>query len=188
MPAVSAPILHAQPESIASENPAPPSTYSSHIPTSTCGVQALAKIDAAAILPQTKSTPGSSTIEPSTPSESSVVWAKALEIIKKRLSDNSLPPLDLTSLISQSAEENIAVVVKELNAAQGDNNRKRRSYTRQLGKILKSVEKYTKVVDTAIQSNPQVSALVWAGILAIMRVRIGVLSLGVDSILILFDG
>ena len=39
-----------------------------------------------------------------------------------------------------------------------------------IGKILKRVEKYSKVVDTAVQSNPQVSALVWAGIRAIMQV------------------
>ena len=40
-----------------------------------------------------------------------------------------------------------------------------------LGKILKVVEKYSKVVDIAVQCNPQVSALVWAGVWAIMRVR-----------------
>ena len=41
-----------------------------------------------------------------------------------------------------------------------------------LGKILKSVEKYSKVVDIAVQSNPQVTALVWAAVWAIMRVCI----------------
>ena len=159
---------------------APPSTSSSQIPTPTCEVQALPKIAAhAAILPQAKSTPGPGAAEPSTPS--SVVWAKVSEITKKKLSDYSLPPLDFTSLTSQSAEENIAAVVKALNAVQEDDMKKRWSYTRcgkevivveRLGKILKSVEKYSKVVDTAIQSNPQVSALVWAGVSAIMRVRI----------------
>ena len=43
-----------------------------------------------------------------------------------------------------------------------------------LGKILRSVEKYSKVVDTAIQTSPQVSALVWAGVWAIMRVKYSV--------------
>ena len=78
------------------------------------------------------------------------------------------------------AEENIEAVVKALITAQEDDKKKRWSYTwrgkevifvEHLGKALKSVEKYTKVVDTAISSNPQVSGLVWAGILAIMRVR-----------------
>ena len=129
----------------------------------------------AAILSETKSI---SVIQPS--SQSSMVWAKALEITKKKLSNSSLPPLDITNLTSQSAEENMAAVVQALNIAQEDDKKKRWSYTwrgkevivvERLGKILKSVEKYSKAVDTAIQSNPQVAALVWAGVLAIMRVR-----------------
>ena len=123
---------------------------------------------------------GSNTSDQPTAAASSV-WAKALEIAKRKLSDNNLPPLDLTNLTSQSAEENIGAVIRALNAAQEDDRKKRWSYTwrgkevivvERLGKILKSVEKYSKVVDTAIQSNPQVSALVWAGVWAIMRVRI----------------
>ena len=183
---VSAPLVqisHPQSESIARDNPAPHST-SPYILTPTCQVQASAIIDVhAQILPQTKSTADPDVIEPSTPS--SVVWAKVLEITKKKLGDNSLPPLNLTNL-TQSAEENIAAVVKALNTTQEDNRKKRWSYTwrgkevivvERLGKILKSVEKYSKAVDTAIQSNPQVAALVWAGVWAIIRVRIDVLSL-----------
>ena len=41
-----------------------------------------------------------------------------------------------------------------------------------LGKIVRSIEKYSTVVGTAIQCDPQVSAIVWAGILGIMRVCI----------------
>ena len=70
-------------------------------------------------------------------------------------------------------------VVNALNMSQEDDMKKRWSYpwrgkkiivVERLGKILKHVEKYTKVVDIAIQSNPQVSALVWAGIWVILRV------------------
>ena len=70
-------------------------------------------------------------------------------------------------------------VVNALIMSQEDDMKKRWNYTwrgkkiivvKRLGKILKNVEKYTKVVDIAIQSNPQVSALVWAGIWAILRV------------------
>ena len=113
----------------------------------------------------------------------SVVWAKALQITKKKLGDNSLPPLDLTNITSQSAEENIRAVVRALNISQEDKKKKRWSYTwrgrevivvERLGKILRSVEKYSKVVDTAIQTSPQVSALVWAGVSAIMRVKYSV--------------
>ena len=162
---------------IASENTASPST-------STCHIQALAKTGVhAAVLPQMKSTQCPDVIEPSSPS--SVVWAKALEIATKKLSDNNLPPLNLTNLTSQSAEENIEAIIKALNTIQEDDKKKRWSYiwhgkevivVERLGKILKSMEKYSKVVNTVIQINPQVSALVWAGVWAIMRVRIGFLS------------
>ncbi|KAF8432508.1 hypothetical protein BGX38DRAFT_1263247 [Terfezia claveryi] len=111
----------------------------------------------------------------------SQVWAKALELAEKKLNDNNLPPLNLTNLTSQSAEENIEAVVKVLNTVQEDDKKKRWSYTwrgkevvvvERLGKILKNMEQYTKVVDTAIQSNPQVSALVWAGVRVIMQVAL----------------
>ena len=110
-----------------------------------------------------------------------MVWAKVLEITKKKLNDNNLPPLNLTNLTSQSAKENIEAIIKALDTLQKDNKIKRWSYSwrgkkviivERLGKILKSAEKYSKVVDTAIQINPQMSALVWAGIWAIMQVRI----------------
>ncbi|KAF8436100.1 hypothetical protein BGX38DRAFT_1262515, partial [Terfezia claveryi] len=130
-------------------------------------------------------TQGSSTVSVSAPivqiSHSSEVWTKALELAEKKLKDSNLPPLNLTNLTSQSAEENIQAVVKALNAVLEDDRKKRWSYTwrgkevvvvERLGKILKNVEQYTKVVDIAIQSNPQVSALVWAGVRGIMQVAL----------------
>ena len=104
-----------------------------------------------------------------------------MKIAGEKLANNKLPPLDLTTLNSQLAEENIGSVIEMLNTLQGDEKKKRWSYTwhgkevivvESLGKIIKSMEKYSKIVDTAIQTNPQVSALVWAGIWGIMRVRI----------------
>ncbi|KAF8436093.1 hypothetical protein BGX38DRAFT_100554 [Terfezia claveryi] len=172
---VSAPIVqisHSQSKSIASENPVPSSTYGSNIPTSSCQAQASAAIVVPAVPPQTKS--------------ASQVWAKTLELAEKKLNDNNLPPLNPTNLTSQSAEENIEAVIKALNTVQKDDKKKRWSYTwrgkkvivvERLGKLLKNVEKYSKVVDIAIQANPQVSALVWAGVWGIMRVRIDAVSL-----------
>ena len=115
------------------------------------------------------------------PPHSSIVWVQALEIAKKKLCKNNLPPLDLTSLTSQSAEQNIQTVFKSLNTLQEDEQKRRWSYTwrgkeviivERLGEILRSVEKYSKIVDTAIQCNPQVGALVWAGIQGIMQVAL----------------
>ncbi|KAF8428005.1 hypothetical protein BGX38DRAFT_435818 [Terfezia claveryi] len=168
---VSAPIVqisHSQSESITSENPAPSSTYGSNIQTSSCQAQASAEIIVqAAAPPQTKS--------------ALQVWAKALEFAEKKLADNNLPPLNLTNLTSQSAEENIEAVIEALNTVQKDHKKKRWSYTwrgkevivvERLGKILKEVEKYSKVVDIAIQAKPEVGALVWAGVRGIMQVAL----------------
>lgn len=72
-------------------------------------------------------------------------------------------------------------VVNTLIILENDNRKKGWSYTwggkkvivvEQLGKILKQVTPYTKVLDIAIQANTQVRALVWAGVRAIMQVRI----------------
>ena len=180
---ISAPIIqvsYSQSEPIASENPASPSTCAPHTPASSCQVQASAKIDIQpAVQPQAKPIPGLDVIEPL--SHSSIVWAKALQVAKKKLEDSNLPQLDLTNLTSQSAEENIQAVIKALNTLLEGDKRKRWSYTwrgkeviivERLGRILRIVEKYSKAVDMAIQSNPQVSALVWAGVCAIMRVCI----------------
>ena len=84
-------------------------------------------------------------------------------------------------LNSHSAEDNIEAIVKGLHNLQVDEEKKKWSYpwrgkkvivVERLAKILKCVERYTKVVDVAVQSNPQVSAFVWAGVWAILRVRI----------------
>lgn len=158
-------ISHLQSKPTASENLAPPSTP--NIPAPTWQV------------PPTKSTSNLDDVQPS--SYSSMVWAKALEIAKKKLSENNLPPLSHADLTSQSAAENIDCVVDVLKTLNRDDEKKSWRYTwrgkevivvKRLGKILKGVDKYSGVVGTAIQSNPQVGALVWAGILVIMRVRI----------------
>lgn len=158
-------ISHLQSEPTASENLAPPSTPNIPVPTWQ--------------VPPTKLTSNLDDVQPS--SYSSMVWAKALEIAKKKLSENKLPPLSHAGLTSQSAEENIGCVMNVLDTLNRDDEKKRWRYTwrgeevivvKRLGKILKGVDKYSGVVGTAIQSDPLVSALVWAGILVIMRVRI----------------
>ena len=109
-----------------------------------------------------------------------MVWTKALKIAKRNLSEKNLPPPDLTNLTLQSAGENIEAVFKALNNIQEDDKKKRWSYTwhgkkvvvvEHLRKILKTVEKYSKIVDTAVQHHPEVTALVWAGVRAILQVR-----------------
>ena len=169
-----------QSKPITSSKPAPLSTSAPHTPTSTSQVQTPATVNLhAAVLPETKSTPVPEIIEPSSPS--AMIWTKALDLIKKKLRDNNLPPLDLMNLTSQSMEENIEAVVIALNSFQKDNKKQQWSYTwrgkevivvEHLGKFLKIAEKYSKVVDTAIASSAPVGTLVWAGVRAIMQVRI----------------
>lgn len=140
-----------------------------------------------AVLPQ--STAGPDVITPSPCS--SIVCTKALDIANKKLSDSNLYLRELTS---RSAERKIEAVIKALNTSQEDDKKKRWSYTwrgkevivvERLGKILGGVEKYSKIVNTAIQSNPQVSGasqvevwtsvlarLVWASVWDIVRVCI----------------
>ena len=161
--------LYPQPEPTANYNL---STYAPHI--CTCQVQTSVKVVVdLEVLPQTTARPN--IMEPSS------VWVKTLEIANKKLSDNKLPPLDLANLTSPLAEENIQAIVRELNTIQEDGKKQRWSYTwrgkkvivvERLGEILKSMQNYTKVADIAVQSNPKISALVWAGVYAIMRVRI----------------
>ena len=155
-------------KSIASKNPAP------HIQTSTCQGQAPARV--AEVLPTL--TLGPDATEP--PPHSSV-WDTALDIAQEKLREYSLPELDLTNLTSQSAIANIEAVFNKLNVLQEDVKKKRWSFNwhgkdviivEQLGKILRSVDKYSKVVDTVIQVDPQVSAIVWASIRAMMQVSI----------------
>lgn len=133
------------------------------------------------VQPETKSTSGPDIID--------VAWAAALKIAKTKLGDSF--PLELTNL---TPGDNIRSVIEVLNTLQKDEKKKRWSYTwrgrkvvivERLGRILKIVEPYSKVVDTAIQANPQVAALVWAGVWAIMRVGIN-LTLSTQTILMIW--
>ena len=171
-----APIIRVSPsppERTASENPEPSSNCPTNIQTPTCQVRGLGETHTAELQMDPR------IIKP--PPHSSVVWIQALEIAKKKLSENNLPSLDLTNITSQSAEENIQAVFKSLNALQEDQKKKRWSYTwrgrdivvvERLGDILRSMEKYSKIVDTVVQYDPQASALIWAGIQGIMRVAL----------------
>jgi len=113
-------------------------------------------------------------------SSSSHVWQKTLEIAQKSLAKYKLPSLELGNLQSQSAAENIQALVAELEIAHRESKDRQWRYkdrqgnevawVERLGNILKSVDKYTKIVDTAIQHHPNITSLVWAGARAILQV------------------
>ena len=116
---------------------------------------------------------------PRTPSSSPELWQKTLEIAQESLTRYKLP-LELGSLQSQSAAENIQSLVKELETAHREIKDRQWCYkdrqgnevvwVERLGKILKSVDKYAAIVDTAIQHHPDITALVWAGTRTILQV------------------
>ena len=146
--------------------------------------------------------PSSQTLDPvstpaSYPSTFSHLWQKALEIAQESLAKYGLPPFELGSLQSQSAADNsIQSLVAELQTAHQENKDKQWRYkdrhgnevvlVERLGKILKSVNKYATIVDTAIQHHPDITSLVWAGARAILQVCNGLSEANFASSLI-FD-
>jgi len=114
------------------------------------------------------------------PAISSHLWQKAIEIAQESLAKYQLPSLELGSLQSQSGAENIQSLVAELETAHRESKDKQWRYkdrqgnevvwVERLGNIMKGLDKYAKIVDTAIQHHPDVTSLVWAGTRTILQV------------------
>lgn len=116
------------------------------------------------------------------PSKPSPLWERTLHLAEQKLLKYKLPALQLDHLDIQgkSTEEIIREVIENLENAQKDIESKRWSYrdrngndiviVERLGNILKSVNKYAMIVDTAIQHSPEITALVWAGMRGIIQV------------------
>ena len=131
-------------------------------------------------LPQLSRESPESTMEKLIQARLAAIWEKTLAIANQKLIDKNLPPLDLENLKSQSAEENMQSVIRELETARAKNKTTQWQYSwrgrkiivvERLGKILRGVQKYAPIVDTAIQHSPEVTALVWGGARAILQVR-----------------
>jgi len=100
-------------------------------------------------------------------------------IAQESLAKYKLPPLERGNLPLQSALENIQSLV-ELETAHRVNRNRQWLYkdwqgnevfwVERLWEILKSVNKYTSIVDTAIQPHPDIASLVWAGAKTILQV------------------
>lgn len=109
------------------------------------------------------------------------LWQLSVQIAQAQLSKHGLPPLvlDNSSLQSQSAIENINYILEKLNCALKEDKNKRWRYTRdgkevviveRWGKVLRSINKYSQIIDTAVQHSPQVTALIWASMKMILQV------------------
>ena len=101
--------------------------------------------------------------------------------------DSHQVPIPLPAPLGSSAQpsedellNNILSTIERLKAVQAQLELKKWSYTdrngvdvdvtKRIGKILKGAEDYAKIVDVAIQHNPAITALVWAGIRFILMV------------------
>jgi len=76
---------------------------------------------------------------------------------------------DPCSFPQSATLEDLRSEIKEL----GNNYQKTRvhSYTSKLSRLIDRFERFFKVVDTFVSSNPTISALVWGGIRFIIQVR-----------------
>ena len=104
------------------------------------------------------------------------LWARSLELVVPKLTDNNV--VYLRTLNSQSLKDNIELVVQALKTLQERDKEKRWRYTRWrrevivvecLGEISTFVEIYSKLMKAA---NLELSVIVWDAIWCILRVRI----------------
>ncbi|KAF8432863.1 hypothetical protein BGX38DRAFT_1146287 [Terfezia claveryi] len=107
---------------------------------------------------------------------------RTLEVVQESLTKYELPSLELESLQSQSAAQNVQTLIAELETAHRENKDRKWQYkdrqgnevvgVKHLGPILKGMDKYAKIVDTAIQHHPDITSFVWAGARAILQVAL----------------
>jgi len=99
------------------------------------------------------------------------IWQRSIDLAQEKLKEKELPLLEPGDPTCKSVA-NISSTVGELKKTidQGGNG----PGVGRLRKILKIVDSYGRIVDTAIQHHPAITALVWAGVRAILQVRSGV--------------
>jgi hypothetical protein len=99
------------------------------------------------------------------------------------LAKKKLPPNEwLHSTELPSGSKLYWTVFKEAEDAKNDRNAKKWRYTKdngevvvvreKLDRIVKALDTYAKIVDVAIQHNPEITALVWAGARFLLQVSV----------------
>jgi len=119
--------------------------------------------------PPAKSTVIPHAISPTTPP----IWLKPLtaieisqrtyEHLKEKLSDKELEGLNWSTYSGTTAEKDIEDVKEKLEG--------HRQGAQKMNNILLYVNKYCAIVDVAIQHQPDITALVWAGARTIIQVQ-----------------
>jgi len=106
------------------------------------------------------------------------LWQRAYSIAKDQLSENERKQFDLSAAGNDSIESAISAAKDAQKAAK----EKRWVYRNEqgnevvvmerVGKILRGMETYAKVVDILVQSSPKISALVWGSARFILQVSL----------------
>jgi len=95
------------------------------------------------------------------------IWQRSLDLAQERLKEKKLPPLESTNPMFKSVA-GVSSPVEDLRRSidQGGKG----PGTDRWRKILKIIGTYERLVDTAIQHSPAITALVWAGVKTILQV------------------
>jgi hypothetical protein len=84
---------------------------------------------------------------------------RTLDLLKQKLHPKELESLQWDQYTGTTAEKSKEMVDGVRRSMDGKQN-----HTKKMYKILQHVENYSKIIDVAIQHQPQITALVWAGI------------------------
>ncbi|KAI5804812.1 hypothetical protein DFH27DRAFT_386729 [Peziza echinospora] len=94
-------------------------------------------------------------------------WEETIEIAKKKLHDHGLP--DLCESPGLRADQIIQLAIGDLETAIVQKNS---AGVLRIQNVLKTIDGYAKIVDTAIQHSPEVTSLVWAGARAMLQIAL----------------
>lgn len=95
------------------------------------------------------------------------IWQQAFDLAQEKLKEKKLPLLEPSDPTFKSAAD-ITSTVGDLQRTIGQ--RGNGPGVGRWRKILKTIDSYARIVDTAIQHNPAITSLVWAGVRAILQV------------------
>jgi len=95
------------------------------------------------------------------------IWQRSIDLAQERLKEKKLPLLELSSPTFKSVI-GVSSPVEDLKRT--INQSGKGPAADRWRKILKTIDSYAKLVDTAIQHSPAITALVWAGVRTILQV------------------
>jgi hypothetical protein len=105
-------------------------------------------------------------------------WGQAYELAKLQLTDKELQLLPEPNPVDGPTSPIYRTVVGEATEA---HDKRQRYQRKRFHKIVKGLDTYARIVDVAIQHNPDITALVWAGARFLLQVRKFVLAWPIEG-------